>query len=119
MWNKFPRKMQIVVTVNIEMQERVDRIRLRNPPWVPRWVGRLLPESCSEEERDDTRPSSRRRKRRRNERPVSESHLVENPALFEVADRVADCGGGGQGDSAAQSVTVQAQEHDHESARVV
>ena len=98
--------MHIVVTVNMEMQERGDRIRLRHPPWVPRWVGRLLTESCSEEERDDTRPSSRRRKRRRNERPVSESHLVEKSALCEVADRgdgieVDQHCQGDQGDSAA------------------
>ena len=62
--------------MNIKMQENVDRIVGRNPPW----FRRPLPESrdeTSEEERDDTRPSSRRRKRRRNERPVSESHLVD------------------------------------------
>ena len=102
---KILREIHIVVTVNIVMQARVDRIRLRNPPWVPPWVQRLFPESCgeaSEEARCDTRPSSRRRKRRRKERPVSESQLVENPAVCEVADRVADRSGGGQGDSAAQ-----------------
>ena len=104
-WKTILREIHIVVTVNIVMQARVDRIWLRNPPWDPPWVQRLFPESCgetSEEERGDTRPSSRRRKRRRKERPVSESQLVENPAVCEVADRVADRGGGGQGDSAAQ-----------------
>jgi len=102
---KILREIHIVVTVNIVMQARVDRIQLRNPPWVPPWVQQLFPESCgetSEEERGDTRPSSRRRKRRRKERPVSESQLEENPAVCELADRVADRGGGGQGDSAAQ-----------------
>ena len=78
--------MHIEVTLNIEMQEGVDRIVVRNPPW----LRRPLPESSdemSEEERVNTRPSSRRRKRGRNERPVSESHLAEHPALCEVADR--------------------------------